>query len=330
MDETSKSGLENSSDSNSLNSTKCAAGLSLTEQGNNGLMQKISNELTISGYSKKTIETYSRIIKAFLTYLNSINKPIETISKDEIVAFFAKKKQGIEEKKQTSSNSTMCLYYSALKFLLKSIKKTELILELGFPRKSKKLPAVLTKKEIKKLLENAKPMRNKIIVEFLYSTGVRVSEAVKLKIENINFDEGTAIVKSGKGNKDRLVILSKKWGFKMKKHIENRKNQSDFLFAHKNGKPFSVDTIQKIVKTSAEQANITKKVTPHTLRHSFATHLLENGENIRKIQELLGHSNLATTQIYTKVFPEELKKVISPLDSLTKKNTPLSNSDNKQ
>ena len=125
-----------------------------------------------------------------------------------------------------------------------------------------------------------------------------------------------ALIRSGKGNKDRLIILSKNWIIDLKKYLKKKKIKSEYVFSKKNGTPISSDTIQRIIKESAKKAGITKTVTPHCLRHSYATHLLEAGTNIRYIQTLLGHSNLNTTQIYTNVANEQLKKVKSPLDNL--------------
>ena len=170
--------------------------------------------------------------------------------------------------------------------------------------------------EVRSFIKAAKKKGSRLIIELLYSSGLRVSEAVKMQLEDLNMKEHIAKVRGGKGNKDRIVILSKDWIKKYKKYLAKRKIKSPFVFAKKNSQPFSTDAVQRLVKKSAKRAGIQKKVTPHTLRHSHATHLLEAGENIRTIQELLGHSSLATTQIYTHVSLENLKKVKSPLDRL--------------
>ena len=136
------------------------------------------------------------------------------------------------------------------------------------------------------------------------------------KINNLNFDEYTGNVISGKGNKDRIIILSKKWVEDYKKYLSNRKIHSEYLFCNNLGQSLSVDTIQKFLKIYAHKANIDKKISPHTLRHSFATNLLENDVNIRYIQQLLGHANLNTTQIYTKVNTNKLKTIQNPLDNI--------------
>jgi integrase/recombinase XerD len=154
----------------------------------------------------------------------------------------------------------------------------------------------------------------------MFSTGIRVSECVNMKISDLNFEEFTGNVIAGKGNKDRVIILSKNWVFEYKKYLEERvkKIKTEYLFCSDSGKPLSVDTIQKFLKISASKAGITKKISPHKLRHSFATSLLENDVNIRYIQQLLGHANLNTTQIYTKVNTNKLKEIENPLDNLKK------------
>jgi integrase/recombinase XerD len=144
----------------------------------------------------------------------------------------------------------------------------------------------------------------------LYSSGLRVSELCNLKLENIDINEKLVKVKGGKGNKDRIVVLSEKW---LNDYVEFAKRffkkvPKEYVFCKKNGKPLSPDTIQRIVKDAGQNANIKKDISPHTLRHSFATHLLASGENLRNIQTLLGHSNISTTQIYTKVDTKEKRK----------------------
>lgn len=274
----------------------------------NEFIEKARQELLISGYSTKTAQMYLTYIQEFLD--KSKKSPLDA-HRDDVVSYLASKKQEIN-----ASNATLALAYSSLKYFFDKIIRKKVMDEIKMPKKAKSLPTVLTRQEVKELILATKPGRDRLIVEFLYSSGARVSELTKLKIEEVNFKERTAKVVGGKGNKDRLIILSEKWVKKAKKTIEKRKIKSMWVFAKKNGKPLSTDTIQRIVSQAAKDAGITKKVTPHKLRHSYATHLLEGGENIRKIQELLGHQSLNTTQIYTHISTEQLKKVISPLDKL--------------
>ncbi len=164
------------------------------------------------------------------------------------------------------------------------------------------------------MIELTKNLKHKLIIELLYSTGIRLSELRNLRIRDLELDENILWVRKGKGAKDRMVILSKKLSEELKEYTKNR-DPNDFLFHGWHGQ-ISSRAVQKIIKEAAERANIAKRVTPHVLRHSFATHLLESGVDIRKIQVLLGHSNLSTTQIYTSVSSTELKKIENPLDTL--------------
>lgn len=273
-----------------------------------GLLERVRQELIISGYSKRTRIMYLCYLNDFF---NHLKKPVKEVTRDDLVGYLADKKE-----KSGLSNASLSLIHSALKFLFHNILKNKIIDDVRAPKKAKKLPTVLTIKEVKELIKATKAGRNRLIVEFLYSSGVRVSEAVKIKLADLDLDEKIARVKGGKGNKDRVIILSTNWIKELKKHLRKRKIPSEFVFSKKNGKPISSNTIQRIVKNAAMKAGIEKKVSPHSLRHSFATHLLEGGENIRKIQELLGHTNLSTTQIYTSVSTDELKKVKSPFDKL--------------
>lgn len=278
------------------------------ENGAGKALSRYKQELIVGGYSARTTKMYLFYLKEFL---QSTNKPPEQIEREDIITFLAKKKE-----KNNASNATLSLIHAALKFYFHNIAGKKIMDEIKTPRKAKKLPTVLTKQEVKALINAAKPKRNRLIVQFLYSTGARVSECTNLKINNLNLKEKTGQIRGGKGNKDRIIILSREWIKYLKKYLARKKVRSEFVFSKKNGKPLSADTIQRIIREAAEKAEIQKHITPHTLRHSYATHLLEAGENIRKIQELLGHSNLNTTQIYTQVSTQELKKVESPLDKL--------------
>jgi len=276
--------------------------------GNEKWRQKLRQELVVIGYSPKTMKMY---LCYFDEFLRGFGKPVEEAERDDIMAFLAGKKE-----RGNVSNATLALAHASLHFFFHKAMGKKIVEDIKIAKKAKKLPTVLTKDEVRALIKAAPPKRNRLIVEFLYSSGCRVSECTKLKTENINDKERIASIKGGKGNKDRTIILSKEWLKKVKKYLARKKAKTPYVFSKKNGKPLSSDTIQRIVKEAAEKAGIQKRVTPHSLRHSYATHLLEAGENIRKIQELLGHSDLSTTQIYTKVSMQELKKVKSPLDNL--------------
>ncbi len=274
----------------------------------NQTIKEFKQELIIAGYSSKTFKMYLIYVQEML---KKINKDPQEITERDLIGYLADKKES------GCSNATIGLVNAALKYFFKHyLKKGAIIENIKTPKRSKSLPKVLSKDEIKSLFKATKFGRNRLMLQFMYGSGSRVSEVVKLKVEELNIKERTALIKSGKGNKDRIIILSKDWLSDLKKYLNKKKVKSEYVFSKKNGKPLSTDTVQRIVRSSAKKAEITKHVTPHSLRHSYATHLLEAGVNIRYIQSLLGHSNLNTTQIYTNVASDQLKKVESPLDKL--------------
>ncbi|MEM4598128.1 MAG: tyrosine-type recombinase/integrase [Candidatus Diapherotrites archaeon] len=270
-------------------------------------VEEFRRELIVGGFSARTLKMYLLYLREFLEF---VKKDPLKVSREDIIAYMAHKKQN------NATDSTMCLVYSALRHFFKEYLKSEVMEDIKRPKKGTKLPVVMTREEVSKIIDAASRKKDKLILMLLYSSGLRVSEVTKLKINDLNLAEKTAIVRGGKGNKDRIVILSDSWINDLNAYLQKRKANSEYVFSDYLGRPISVDTIQRIVRKARIKAGINKNVTPHSFRHTFATHLLERGENIRKIQELLGHSNLSTTQIYTKVSIEELKKVKSPLDEL--------------
>jgi len=269
-----------------------------------GNLNKLEIELKLRGFSKRTIETYLFWNRKFL---ENVKKDPENVTEDDIKNYISNK---MSEK---LSSKSIVLIKAALRFFYDEILKKNIV-NLKSPKILKKLPVVLTKEEVKKLIDSVENEKHKLIIKLLYSSGLRLGELTNLKIGDLELDENIGWVRSGKGGKDRIFILSKKLVSELGNFTKNM-NGNNFLFAGRNGK-MSERNVQKIVILAASRAGIEKQVHPHTLRHSFATHLLESGENIRKIQELLGHSDLSTTQIYTHISTDELKKVKNPLDDL--------------
>ena len=271
------------------------------------MINKLRVELRLRGYTNETIRAYTSINKRFIDF---IKKDYNDINEDDIKLYFSR----LIEK--NLSSRTLALTRSALKFFYDDILKKGIV-TIRTPKIEKNLPVVLTKDEIKKMLEMTENFKHKVILSLLYSSGLRVGECSRLNIDDIEFNEGIGWVRSGKGRKDRLFILSKRMKDMLKEYIEEYDIKKGYLFpSNKTDRHITERAIYKIVVNAGKRAGINKKIYPHTLRHSFATHLLEAGVDIRKIQELLGHSNLQTTQIYTKVTKKELKKVESPFDSI--------------
>ncbi len=266
------------------------------------MFKKLETELKLRGYSEKTVKSYVYYVKKFL---EEVNKPLESIEEDDIKSYIASKIGSLE-------NTSITLIKSAITFLFNEVMKKNL--NIKTPKISKKIPIYLTKEEVRRLIEGTSNQTHKLILKLLYSSGLRVSEITNIKIKDLDLKEGIGWVRSGKGKKDRMFLIAKNLINELKEYIKNKK-EDEYLFLGRKGK-MSTRNIQAIVAKAAKKANINKKIHPHTLRHSFATHLLEDGVDIRKIQELLGHSNLNTTQIYTKITTKELKKIQSPLDQL--------------
>ena len=268
------------------------------------LMKNLDSELKLRGFSKQTIKAY---LYHNLNFIRFIKKPPELVDESDVksyLAFLLHEKQAMV--------GTVSLVKAALKFYYDGLLKKNIV-SFKTPKANKRLPVVLTKSEVKTLIDKCEDQKTKLIIKFLYSSGARVSECCKIKTADLELKEGIAWVRSGKGGKDRIIILSQCLIQDLLKYLPN--NNNEYLFPGKAGK-MSERNIQLMINRAGREAKINKRVTPHTLRHSFATHLLESGVDIRKIQELLGHSNLQTTQIYTKVNSSELKKIKSPLDDL--------------
>jgi len=268
------------------------------------MLDKLSTELQLRNYSERTVTAYVIHNQKFLEF---IKKSTDSITEDNIKSYLA---YLMSERKV--SPKTAALVKAALKFYYDEVLKKGIV-NIKTPKTAKHLPIVLTQDEVKRLINAAKTTKSKHIIMMLYSTGMRLSECLKIHQKDLEFDEKIGWVRGGKGNKDRMIILSNGLINALKQQSADK---DSYLFTSKSGMPLSARNVQKIVARAAANAGIKKKVSPHTLRHSFATHLLENGTDIRKIQELLGHANLQTTQIYTRVSTEELKKVQSPLDLL--------------
>lgn len=267
-------------------------------------LEKIEAELRLRGFSERTVSTYLFYNQKFLEF---VKKDPMDVTKEDVKNFLARK---LEEKRTAR---TLALIKSALKFFYDEILNKDVV-DFATPKIEKKLPTVLTREEVKKLVTATKNTKHRLILMFLYSSGLRLSELTNLKVGDLELDERMGWVRGGKGARDRLFIISKRLAEELKKHVEGKK-VDDYVFLGRGGK-LSNRAVQKIVKMAAKRAGIEKRVSAHVLRHSFATHLLESGEDIRRIQELLGHANLSTTQIYTHLTREELKKVKSPLDYL--------------
>lgn len=270
--------------------------------------QQLETELKLRGYTKATLRSYLSHNRKFLEF---IHKQPEEVSEDDIKLYLA---YLMTEKNNKPASINLAL--SSLRFYYETVLKKKIFSDIHSPKVEKKLPTVLTKEEVKMMLSSCTNKKHRLLLEFLYSSGMRVSECVKIKINDLDLKEKMGRVISGKGKKDRHIILSTTFISNLQEYLAARKNGSPYVFTGIKGSHLSVRMAQRIVNDAAQKAGVKKRVFAHALRSTFATHLLEAGTDIRIIQELLGHADLSTTQRYTKVSTEQLKKVKSPLDAI--------------
>ena len=258
-------------------------------------------------YSTSTVNVYSGFVYDFLIYLDAT--ALKDLN-DKHVRLF------IEEVVVTKeySISTHRQLISALKQFFLFYPETNISeLPLMRPKKSKKLPAVLSQEEVIDLIRSTKNLKHRAILGLLYSAGLRIGELTSLQLRNIHIDRRQVYIENGKGRKDRYVVLAESI-LPMLNNYFNTYKPTTYFVEGGIGTPYSESSIRKFLQRSCKAAGITKRVTPHTLRHSYATHLLENGIGLRHIQELLGHSKPETTMIYTHVAKKDLLDITSPLD----------------
>ena len=266
-------------------------------------LKNLITEIKISKLSPYTLRNY---LDSNTQLLNHANKQPKEISTQDIKNFLA---DNMSEK----AASSVILFLASIRFAYSTLLGNDPTLNIKRPKKENKIPIVLTKDEVIKLFNNTKTQKSNLIIQLLYSSGLRVSEIVNLKNQDLNFNECTGWVRQGKGKKDRLFIISKKLSKKLEKFISKHE---DWKYLFSKDKPLTTRNIQKIIQLVTVTSGIQKSIHPHTLRHSFATHLLDAGTDLRKIQILLGHSSIATTQIYTHISQEQIKNIKNPLDEL--------------
>lgn len=271
------------------------------------------------GLAKNTLESYGRDLRQFQGYLvDQENKKLEEANQATILGYLNNLKN------QRKAVSTISRNVAAIKsFYQYLVQETYLSLDptvkIETPKIEKKLPKILSIMEVEELLKQPSSkvpsgMRDKAMLELLYATGIRVSEIISLNISDVNLDMGY-IKCYGKGSKERLVPLGSIAVKSVHEYVNKgrpqivRTYEEATLFVNHHGNRLTRQGFWKIIKKYAHQANITKEITPHTLRHSFATHLLENGADLRSVQEMLGHADISTTQIYTQVTKNQLKEV---------------------
>jgi len=272
-------------------------------------LQKFINQLHLKSYSKNTIRTYTNEFSQFLSFLGS--KKANTASTEDIKQFLLHclNVQNMPENSVHSKINGIKFYYEQVLF------NAKFFLEIPRPKKAFQLPKALNTHEVKRLFEVTSNLKHNTILKLCYGMGLRQSEIINLKINHIDSKNMSVLISRGKGKKDRYVNLPQSMLEQLRNYYREYKPK-DYLFEGQYGGQYSSRSIQQVFKQSLINAKISKKVGIHSLRHSYATHLLENGTDIRFIQELLGHNSIKTTLVYTHVSDKTIRKIISPLDML--------------
>lgn len=273
------------------------------------VLRLMEQKLHLRGYSGLTVRTYLSQFHLFMRFY-APHLPSE-LSESEIRNYLL---YLVEKKKVSRSTQNQAI--NAIKFFYEVVLKEERkVYYLERPMKEFRLPTVLSQQEILRLFEATQNLKHKCMLMLTYSAGLRRGELLRLRTADVDFDRGTVLIKGGKGRKDRQSILAQKLVPLLQLYLEEHKPKY-WLFEGDRGKPYSARSVHQVLVNAKEKAGIKKEASLHTLRHSFATHLLETGTSTRYIQELLGHESPKTTEIYTHVTRFALDKIKSPLDEL--------------
>jgi len=271
-------------------------------------MFRLAQEMRIRNFSPKTIQAYLHYNKELLRFASRDAREIDGQDiRDYIDCLFNLGK----------SSATVNLAINAFKFYYEGVMRRKFFVSkasIKRPKSEKKLPVVLSKAEVLKMIDCLDNIKHKLMIQILFGSGLRVSEVVDLKINDINFIRKVITIRQGKGAKDRITIVSDKTLGEIEKYLLEYQPLVFLFESHRAGEKLSVRSAQKVVAEAAKLAGVNPEVSAHSLRHSFATHLLESGTDIRYIQELLGHARLETTQIYTKVANNKIRGIKSPLE----------------
>lgn len=255
-------------------------------------ISELQQYMRVAGYSQRTIEAYSRCVTE--------------IGDQDLLLFLDKLAR------YGKSSFTLNQYHAAYKLYVTKILRENWHVPFPYTKRHLKLPVVLTRDEIARIIDVTKNSKHRIILSLSYGAGLRVSEVINIKVKDVDISNLSLYIRDAKGGKDRISILPEKLGNDMQNLIAG-KDREDYLLESARGGKLTTRTAQVVFRRSLKLAGIQKAATFHSLRHSFATHLLENGVDVRYIQQLLGHASITTTQLYTKVTNPALRKIRSPL-----------------
>ncbi|MBN4063022.1 tyrosine-type recombinase/integrase [Alkaliphilus sp. AH-315-G20] len=277
-------------------------------KGNDDIFKKLIQELNIKGYSNKTKKCYENHIKRFVVYTD---KNLNEIEEEEVKRYV----EYLLEKDCSHSYANQAI--SSIKFLNQHVlHKSKLLVYVNRPKKEYKLPNILSKKEVRDILTSLQNNKHRTILALIYSSGLRVGESTSLRINDIDSERMLIKIRQGKGKKDRYVMLSEAILLQLRNYYKEYRPNKWLFEGAKKQEHITERTVQKVFKNACAKAGIRKEVSVHSLRHSFATHLLESGTDLRYIQELLGHASSKTTERYTHVTNKNITKIKSPLDDI--------------
>jgi len=272
------------------------------------LRRRMMEDLALAGYSPKTQKSYLDAVRALAKYY--MRSP-DQLTEDEVRRFFLYLING-----RKAAKSTVTIHLCGIKFFFeKTLGRVWPVFDLVRPRRSKKLPVVLSREEVRALLRHLKHPVVRMALTVMYACGLRIAEVARLKVKDIDADRKQLWVRFGKGGKDRAVPLPDHVRGLLRTHYKKHGNGGPWLFPQKEGH-IGTETLQHAFKMALHEAGVTKEATPHTLRHSYATHLLENGEDITTLQKILGHADISTTKIYLHLTSRITERLGRSLDDL--------------
>lgn len=292
------------------------------------ILLALRQKLILKAFSPSTVNGYCSALKPFLSFFES--RELKDLSKEDIESFVYHQisKYKISESAQNTLINAIKAYYEHV------LGRERTVYEIQRPKKSVTLPNILSQEEIKSILQSVENLKHRTVLMLIYSAGLRISEAIKLRVRDIHSDEGYIFIKGAKGKKDRKSVLSPVLLTLLRQYYLAYK-PSYWLFEGQEGGQYSATSIQAVFRRAVEKSNSNPWATVHTLRHSFATHLLQKGTNLRYVQALLGHESSKTTEVYTHVLSISNKNIQSPLDGIDEilnlvsktPNTPVDNAD---
>lgn len=288
-----------------------------------GYLNLLERELKLRNYSIRTIKSYKMAVRDYLRFVfekfSTGNSHWDRFDHIELIKDFL---IFLHDKGYAPQTTNLAL--NAIKFFYREVLGSSMKIRIKCAKKSLKLPVVLSREEIRRVIDVIRNLKHKLMISLAYGAGLRVSEVVSLKVRDLMIDQGLICVRGGKGGKDRLTIFPDKLKDEFELFLNERKKIYEvggcdcgigwfYVFESNRGGKLTSRTAQKVFEKALVLAGIEREATFHSLRHSFATHLLEDGVNLRYIQELLGHKNIKTTQLYTMVSTDAVRKIKSPL-----------------